>query len=164
MPSAIYLSRGTPLLFADAAQTEDVQLTLTGLVTNTGRVSARYDRGAGFTVGLYSVQLHCSLTGTNIVGAAIELYAFCSDGTNVGGEIGTADAALATDKRNNCKLIGQLVVDQTTTNIVMTSDSYVVLIPTRYFSIGVWNATTLPLTTSTSAHGVVVTPLAWESQ
>lgn len=162
--SAFYLARGTPLLFADAAQAEDVTITLSALASAAGRVSARYDRGAGSTVGLYTVQLHCALTGTNVVGAAIEIYTFCSDGTNVGGEVGTADAAFATDKRNNAKPIGLLGVDQVTTNTLMTSDALLVLIPTRYFSIGIWNATTLPFQTSTSVHGVIVTPVYWEAQ
>jgi hypothetical protein len=163
MPSALYLARGTPLLFADSAQAEDAILTLSALATVTGRVSARYDRGAGSLPGLFEWRLHCSLTGTNVVGAAIEVYCFTSDGTNVDGEVGTADAAFATDKRNNARPCGILAVDQVTTNVVMTA-SGIVLIPTRYFSMGIWNATTLPFTTSTSGHGLVMTPMYWETQ
>jgi hypothetical protein len=163
VPNKIYLASETPLLFADAAQTPTRQLTLTALAQNTGRVSAQHDRGATSGARLYEWRLRCSLTGTNVVGATIELYAFTSDGTNVDGEVGTADAALTTDKRNNGKPLGLLIVDQTTTNVIMSA-SGVVLVTARYFSLGVWNATTLPLTTGTSLHRVTMTPLVWEIQ
>lgn len=161
MPSALYLNRGTSLLFADAAQTEDVLFTLSALAANSGRVSARYDQGAGAKPGQWEWRLHLQLTGTNLPGATIEVYCFTSDGLNPDGEIGTADAAFATDKRNNGKLVGTLVVDQATTNVTMTkSDTF--LVPTRYFSMGLWNATTLPLRTDTAAHGLRMTPVWWE--
>ena len=163
MANAIYLVRGTSLLFADTAQVEDVAITLSALASGAGRVSAAYDRGAGATVGLWSWRLRWSLTGTNIVGAAVEVYCFTSDNAFEDGDVGTADATFATDKRNNAKLAGLAVVDQTTTNVVMHG-SGTILIPTRYFSMGIWNATTLPFTTSTSAHGLIMTPLNWEVQ
>jgi hypothetical protein len=159
----IWLASETPLLFADTAQTEDVALTLSGLVQNTGRVSARYDLGAASRPALLEWRLHCSLNGTNIVGAAIEVYGFTSDGANEDGEVGLADATFATDKRNNAKPCGLLVVDQTTTNVIMAA-SGLWLCTSRYFSMGVWNATTLPFTTSTTAHGLTITPVSWEIQ
>lgn len=164
MANEQYLVRGTPLLFADTAQVEDVAITLSALATVTGRVSARYDQGTGAKPALWSMQLHCALTGTNIVGATVDLYVFGSDGTYVAGEVGTADAALATDKRQNGMYVGSLVVDQTTTNVLMTSQPFTLFIPTRYFSVGVWNGTTLPFQTSTSVHGILVTPLYWQAQ
>jgi hypothetical protein len=163
MANALYLVRGTPLLFADTAQTEDVALTLSALANGAGRVSAVYDQGSGAKPALWEWRLHLQLTGTNVVGAAIEVYCFTSDNSYEDGEIGTSDAALTTSKRNNGKLAGQLIVDQTTTNTTMTA-SGTLLIPTRYFSMGLWNATTLPLKTDTAVHGLVMTPLYWELQ
>jgi hypothetical protein len=161
MPSALYLASGTSLLFADVAQAEDVLFTLSALAPNTGRVSARYDKGAGAKPGWWEWRLHVQLTGTNLPGATVEVYCFTSDGLNPDGEIGTADAALPSDKRNNGKLLGTLVVDQATTNVTM-SKSDTLLIPTRYFSMGIWNATTLPLKTDTAVHGLRMTPFWWE--
>lgn len=162
--SPIYLVRGTSLLFADAAQAEDVTLTLSALGSGAGIASALYDMGAGSKPGLFSAQLHWALTGTNIVGAAVEVYCFPSvDGTNLAGGI-TAGAAFATDKRNNAGLVGLALVDQTTTNVVMWSLPLTFFVPTRYFCMGIWDATTLPFQTSTSAHGLILTPLAWEAQ
>lgn len=163
MASKLYTAIETGILFADSAQAEDATLTLSALASLAGRVSARYDRGSGSHAALYEWRLHCSLTGTNVVGATIEIYAFPSDGTNPDGEIGTSDAALATDKRNNGKFCGLLIVDQTTTNVIMTA-SGLIYVPQRYISMGIWNATTLPLTTSTSAHGLTLTPVPWETQ
>jgi hypothetical protein len=162
MPSAIYQVLGTTLLFADTAQTEDVALTLTALGSGAGIVSALYDRGVGAKPAMYNAQLHCSLTGTNIVGAAVEIYCFpCVDGTNL--DV-TLNAAFATDKRNNAKPVGLLVVSQTTTNVMMWSDVVSIVLPTRYFAMAIWNATTLPLTTSTTIHGLTMTPWWFESQ
>src|SRR5215831_9862373 len=162
MPSAQYLQRGTPLLFADAAQTPAATLTLTGLAASAGQVSALYDRGAGATVYLWEWAFHWQLNGTNIVGTTVEIYAFWSDGTLHDGGI-TPNSSFATDKRNNAKLAGLAVTDQTTTSVTMYA-SGVIQIPTRYFAMGVWNATALAFVTSTSVHGLIMTPLYYEAQ
>lgn len=161
MPSALYLARGVSLLFADAAQAEDVLFTLSALAANSGWVSARYDQGAGAKPGQWEWRLHVQLTGTNLPGASIEVYCFTSDGLNPDGEIGTVTAALPADKRHNGMPVGTLVVDQATTNVTMTK-SGTFLVPTRYFSMGIWNATTLPLRTDTTVHGLRMTPFWWE--
>jgi hypothetical protein len=163
MPSKIYTAFEGVITFADSAQTPSAVLTLSALASGAGRISARYDRGTGSIATLYRWRATFQLTGTNVVGAAIELYVSSSDGTRPDGEIGTADAALTTDKRKNLIYAGTLIVDQTTTNTNMTA-SGVVWVPNRYFSVGVWNATTLPLTTSTSVHSVKFTPVPDESQ
>lgn len=158
-----YTTPETAIKFADSAQTPDAQITLSALATVTGRISARYDRGAGAHSGYYSWRCTMTLTGTNVVDAVIELYIATSDGTNPDGQIGSSDAALTTSKRKNLKPIGVLIVDQTTTNTAMTG-SGVFFVPERYFSLGVWNATTLPLQTSTSAHTCLITPIPFEMQ
>jgi hypothetical protein len=163
MPSKLYTALETALLFADSAQTEDATMTLSALAAGAGRVSARYDRGAGSHAALYEWRIRWALTGTNVVGAALELFAFTSDGTNADGVIGTADAALASSLRDTTTPMGLAVVYQTTTNTVMVRSGYV-YIAARYVSLGLWNATTLPLQTSTSVHGITLTPIPWESQ
>ena len=163
MANKIYTAIETALLFADAAQAEDATLTLSALGSGVGRVSARFDRGAGSHAGLYEWRLNWSLTGTNVVAATVEIYLASSDGTNPDGQIGTADAALATDKRKNLKLAGLAIVDQTTTNTVMTASGYI-WVPSRYISMAVWNATTLAFQTSTSLHQLYLTPVPDEIQ
>jgi hypothetical protein len=161
--SRIYTVRETAILFADSAQTEDATLTLSALASGAGRVSARYDRGAGAIASLYEWRLNWSLSGTNVLLAAAEIWIFTSDGTNADGIVGTADAALATGQRNAGKLAGLALVTQTTTNTVMTSSGYV-WIPSRYVSMGVWNATTLAFQTSTSLHQLYLIPVPDEAQ
>jgi hypothetical protein len=158
-----YTTPETPLKFADSAQTPNAQITLSALATLTGRISARFDRGAGAHSGYYTWRCTMSLTGTNIVDAVIELYIATSDGTNPDGQVGTADAALPAAKRKNLRPIGVLVVDQVTTNTNMTG-SGVFFVPEQYFSLGVFNATTLPLQTSTTAHTCLITPVPFEMQ
>jgi membrane carboxypeptidase/penicillin-binding protein PbpC len=97
------------------------------------------------------------------VGAAVEVWLGTSDGTNADGQLGTTTAALVTDKRNNLTPVGQLIVDQTTTNVAMTG-SWNVYVPTRYATLALWNATALPLQTSTSVHKCSMTPTPLQQQ
>jgi hypothetical protein len=159
MAAPVYVLLETPILFADSAQTPNVQFTLSALASLAGRVSAQYDRGAAAHAGWYEWRFSCQLTGTNVVGAAVELYIATSDGAAMDGQVGTVDAALATDKRNNLRPMGTLVVDQVTTNVTMTASGEIYL-PQRYLSVAVWNATTLPFKTDTAVHRLTLTPFA----
>ena len=159
----IYVNPETAITFADSAQSPSATLTFSALASGAGRISAQFDRGAGAIAMCYVWRATNSLSGTNVVGAAIEYFLATSDGTNIDGQVGTSDAALASDKRNNLKFLGLLIVDQTTTNTNMTA-SGTVCTSSRYLSIGVWNATTLAFQTSTSAHKFSLTPIPMEIQ
>jgi hypothetical protein len=161
--SKMYVSIEAPKLFADAFQAEDATWTLTGLVSGVGRISARLDLGTPTHAAFYRVRCHFQLNGTNIPGDTLEIYAATSDGTNPDGELGTTDGALVTAKRSNLVWIMNLVVDQATTNITMTASQTVMLLD-RYVQLGIWNASTLPLVTSTSVHGCTLTPAPFEQQ
>jgi hypothetical protein len=161
--SKVYVTIESPKLFADAAQAEDATWTLTGLISGAGRISARLDLGTTTHAAFYRVRCHFQLTGTNIPGDTLEIYAATSDGTNPDGELGTTDGALATAKRNNLVWIGNLVVDQATTDTTMTA-SWTVMLLDRYVQLGIWNASTLPLRASTAVHGCTLTPAPLEQQ
>ena len=45
-PNKIWLIPGTPLKFADGAQSPNVTFTLTGMTAGNGQYSARYDKDA----------------------------------------------------------------------------------------------------------------------
>jgi hypothetical protein len=158
-----YVTIESSLLFADAAQTPAATWTLSALGAGVGRISARYDRGAGAHAQDYKWRCWCQLTGTNVIGETVEWYLSSSDGTNPDGQIGTADAALVTGKRNNLIALGVLVVDQVTTNTTMTV-SGTVRVPDRYVSLGVWDASSLPFKTDTAVHGCTLTPVPSEQQ
>jgi hypothetical protein len=163
--STQYNLPGTPLLFADAAQTPAAAWTLSNRTSGTGRVSARYDKGPGAQPAWYEVRCWISLSGTpNVVGSTIEYYLSTSDGTHSDGEIGTADAALASDTRRALTPVGVLTIYQTTTNTTMTASFRNIYIPSRYFSLAMWNATGLPTETNTNKHGCTATPTSPQMQ
>jgi hypothetical protein len=161
--SKVYVTTEPSKLFADAAQAEDATWTLTGLISGAGRISARLDLGATTHAAFYRVRCHFQLTGTNIPGDTLEIYAATSDGTNPDGELGTADGALVSVKRNNLVWVGNLITDQVTTDTTMTA-SWTVMLLDRYVQLGIWNASTLPLRTSTAVHGCTLTPAPLEQQ
>jgi hypothetical protein len=159
-----YVLPGSPITFADSAQTPTRAWTLTALAAGAGRLSAQYDRGAGAGPAIWELRCKLSLTGTNTVGQTVEFYLSTSDGTDADGALGTADAALASDKRRNLLFVGVLVVDQTTTNVTMTVSFRNIYVPQRYFSLGIWNNTALPLETSTAKHRCQMTPVPIQMQ
>jgi len=161
----ILVAKGTPLLFADGAQAEDVTITLSALAAGAGRCSARYTKaGANAKSQRWEMRPHLQLTGTNVVNEVVEFYISTSDGATAQGAIATTDAALATDKRKNLTPVGNLVVDQTTTNTTMGAAFSNIQIDEAYFSVCVWNASSLPFKTDTAVHGIVMTPMDIEVQ
>ncbi len=165
-PVKVYVNPGTVLTFADSAQTPTATFTLSALGSGAGQYSARYDKGAGAQPARWQLGCHVQLTGTNVVGATIELYVVRWDmaGSNSDGNLGTTTASLATDKRRNLQFVGLLVVDQTTTNTTMAVNVENVYIPGRYFSLAMWNGTSLPLKTDTGVHGCYAAPMPPENQ
>lgn len=163
MPNKIYRAVETPIVFRDSAG--DVVITLQNLAFGAGRVSAQKDRGAGSLAQLHEVIGVFQHETAPQVGDAIELYLFQSDGTYVDGTVGTADAALTTDKRKNGMFIGAVIADTTSTATDIVARFQNVPISSRYYSIGAWNASSgdnLKNTANTSR--VIVTPMPLEIQ
>jgi hypothetical protein len=165
----ILVAPGSPVTFGDAAQTPTGgTLTLTGLATGTGQYSTRYDKGAGSKSWWWGWRCHAQLNGTNVPGDIIEWYVSTSDNASTanytdGQLLATPSASLSSNQRKNLKLMGLLIVDQTTTNTTMTASGYVE-IKDRYFQVAVWNSASLNFTGSTSVHGCSMTPLDFEVQ
>ncbi len=161
MANKVYTAIESPITFKDSGGS--AVITLQNLGTAAGRISARYDRGAGSIATWYMCRFTWQLETAGTLGEVVEVYLSTSDGTNPDGEIGTADAALGTDKRRNIKLVGFGFTDQTAAATNMTV-SWPVWIPTRYFSVGVWNATTDFLENTANASVVSLTPIPDEIQ
>lgn len=162
MANAIYRALGTTLSFRDSGG--DAVLTLQNLAAGAGRVSARYDRGAGSLPRVYEWRGVMQFETAPVVGELVEIYLFESDGTYMDGTLGTSDAALGSDKRKNGKLIGVVVVDTTsvTTDIIASG---LCLINARYFSVGVWNGSAGDnLENTANASRVNLTPMYDEVQ
>lgn len=163
MANKIYRATETPITFRDSSG--DVVLSLQNLGFGAGRVSARYDRGAGSQPRLHKIRGIFQFESAPALGEQIELYLFESDGTYMDGTLGTSDAALSSDKRRNGILIGCVIVDTTSTSTDIVASFSNVPILDRYYSIGVWNGSAgdnLKNTANTSR--VIVTPMPDEVQ
>lgn len=151
----VYRAIETPISFRDSSG--DVVLTLQNLGFGAGRVSARYDRGAGSKPRRHIVRAVMQFETAPIVGETVEIYLFESDGTYADGTVGTSDAALTSVKRNNGALIGCVVVETTSTATDIVA-SFPIDINERYYSIGVWNASAGDnLENTANASRVIVT-------
>jgi hypothetical protein len=163
MPSKVYRAVETPIVFRDSGG--DVVITLNNLGFGAGRVSARYDRGAGSVAESHEVTGVFQFETAPALGEAVELYLFQSDGTYMDGTLGTSDAALTADKRRNGILIGAVIVDTTSTATDIVARFQNVPITSRYYSIGVWNASAGDnLENTANASRVIVTPMPPEAQ
>jgi len=162
MPNKIYRAVETATTFRDSGG--DVVFTLQNLATGAGRVSARYDRGAGSLARSHEVTAVIQMETAGVVGQAVELYLLQSDGTYMDGTLGTSDAAMTTDKRRNGMLIGSVIVDTTSTATDIIARFQDVPISSRYYSIGVWNATADNLEDTANASRIIVTPMPDEIQ
>lgn len=136
MANKVYYAEETPITFKDSGGS--AVISLQNLAFGAGRISARHDRGAGSKPMRHIWRATVQFETAPVIGEVVELYVSFSDGTNPDGEIGTANAALTSDKRKNLKRIGSVIVDTTsvTTNITASGACF---IQTRYFSVGVWN-------------------------
>ena len=166
MPNKVYRAVETAITFRDS--TGDRVLTLNNLDavggTNPGRISAQYDRGAGSLAQLHEITGVFQMETAGVIGEAIEVYIFESDGTYMDGTLGTSDAALTADKRRNGMLIGAVIVDTTETATDIVARFKDVPITSRYYSIGVYNATADNLKATANASRVIVTPMPPELQ
>lgn len=163
MANKVYRAVETSITFRDSGG--DVVLTLQNLAFGAGRVSARYDRGAGSLAKLHEVIAVVQFETAPALGETVEIYLFQSDGTYMDGTLGTSDAAMSSDKRRNGLHIGSVVVDTTSTATDIIGRFLEVPITSRYYSIGVWNASAGDnLENTANASRVIVTPMPDEVQ
>ena len=163
MPNKIYISRETPIKFVDAGGT--ITLGLSGLDIDTARISDRYDQGAGSTASDFTIRATVSYANAPILGEVVDIWISTSDGAEEDGQLGIIDANVSDNNLlKNCIFVGSIVLTAITTD---QTASFIVRIPTRYFSIIVHNRAVTAgdtLTASTSASFVTVTPIPYEIQ
>ena len=167
----ILVAKGTPLLFADSFQSEDVLMTLSGLAAASGcttacnRCSARYTKtGTNLKSQRWEMRPHFQLTGTNVVGEVVEFYIATSDGTNAQGGVSTSDAAFDINVKKAFTFVGTAPVYQGTSNTTMTFAFTDIIINEAAFQVCVSNQTSLPFKTDTAVHGIIMTPMDLEVQ
>lgn len=158
----VYRHIGTPITFCETGG--DVAITLLNLAAGAGRVSVRYDRGAGDKSVLHLWQGKFQFETAAIVGEGVEIWLFESDGTLADGVIGAIDAELTAGMKYNGKLIGT-VYAQTTGTATDFVASGICEIWQQYYSIGVWNGSTGDnLENTANVNKVIITPLAMDIQ
>ena len=163
MPSKVYRAVETAITFSDSGS--DVVLALLNLAFGAGRISARYDRGAGSLCKLHEIRAIVQFETAPAIGEAVYIYLFESDGTYMNGTLGTSDAAMSADKTRNGHLVGAVIVDTTSASTDIIASFKDVPITSRYYSVGAWNgsaADNLKNTANTSR--IIVTPMPDEAQ
>ena len=162
MANEIYRAIGTPIVFSDSDGTEPI--TLQNLATGAGRLSDRYDRGAGSQPWLYIWRAVIPFETAPVVGEMVEIRKYESDGTNADAGVGASDAALTENQRSyDNSLLGIVTVNTTSTDTACIA-SGICLISERYFSVGVWNATADNMQDDANAARVIFTPIPPEIQ
>ena len=162
MANLIYYAPQTPVVFSDSDG--DVVLTLQNLGFGAGRISARVDRGAGSKPGLYRVRSVFQWVASPAATDYAEIYLAGSDGTYPDGNVGTADAALASTQLNNLQLIS-VVSAEVATGAANRIGAGLFEILDRYYSIGVFNrSATKNLVNTANVSRVILTPVPPEVQ
>jgi hypothetical protein len=126
-------------------------------------VSDVWDRGAGDKPYLYLWQGKFQFETAPVVGEAVEIWLYESDGTLVDGVVGATDAALTAGPKANGHYIGCVLVQHTTADQDHIA-SGVCEIWQRYVSVGVWNATADNLAAHNDVSQVLLTPMAHDVQ
>jgi len=165
MPSKVYRAVETPVVFRDSGGDRVLQLQNLGF--GAGVVSAQYDRGSGSLAESHEVTgvFQFETTTGTLIGTAIEIYLFQSDGTYMDGTLGTSATSMSADKRRNGILIGAVIGDTESVATDIVARFQNVIITSRYYSIGVWNSATADnLKNTANASRVIVTPMPPEAQ
>ena len=160
--SAQYRQFGTGQTYTDGGSGE-VTMTTANVTTSNGRVSAQRDWGSGAQPFRYCIWCTFQVASAPTVGNVFEIYAAVSDGTNQTGEVGTSDAGLSSDKRNNLLWLFNVLVDQTSTNTDMTGGRCLE-IPARFWSLAYWNASGVTTRNTAGSSFCEVIPYYFESQ
>lgn len=112
MAKEAYVTNGTAYLI-NGEVGADAALTAESLADAAGRVSGQLNLGAGARPYIYSWSCECQWIATPDQYGTLDIYAASApdaDSTQIDGDIGLVDAALAdVDMRRNLKYIGSVV-------------------------------------------------------
>lgn len=157
MTQKIYHIPESPITFKDSGG--DVVLTLQNLGFGAGRISARYDRGAGAQPALYRWRAVIQWENNPAASDYAEIVLSTSNGTLADGNVGTTDAALTAAQKSNCEVIGVVKAEAAAGSTNRISSGTFELYD-RYFSIGVWNGSaTMNLKNAANVSYIEVTPI-----
>lgn len=154
--SLIYTKFETPITFGDSGQS--YALALQNLAASAGVYSNRADRGAGSIATTYICRARFRKGVASVVGQAIMVYVFTSDGTDSDGTLATTGTTLTAAMTVNAFWSMPVIVESTSTGVSFIR-SAIITIPTRYFSVGVMNSTTGLLTNTANTALISLTPV-----
>lgn len=165
MANEVYLRKGTSVLFNGAPG--DVAFSMQGVANGAGRVSAQKDWGAAPRPDWYEWSCEVQWQATPTQGALLELYvagAPDADSTQIDGDIGASDAALADiDMRRNLKFIGSVVSENAAASEICVASGRFQFTQ-RYMSIVGYNAAGATINATAGNFRVDIVPIYWQGQ
>lgn len=166
MANELYLRKGTSKLVNGAAGA-DVALSMEGVTTGAGRVSAQIDWGATPRPYTYAWSCEIQFQAIPTQGLGLELYiatAPDADATQIDGDIGSTDAALGdVDMRRNLQQIGY-VVSENAAAAEKCVASGIFECDKRYMSIVGYNASGATVNATDSNFRFDIVPVYYQWQ
>ena len=166
MANESYIRKGTSVLFNGEAGA-GVAWSMEAVANAAGRVSAQKDWGAAPRPDRYSWSCEVQWQATPTQGSVLELYiatAPDADSTQIDGDIGTSDAALAdVDMRRNLRYIGSVVSENAAASEVCVA-SGTFTCDARYMSLVGYNAAGATINATDSNFRFDVVPVYDQGQ
>ena len=166
MANESYITGGTVLSINGEAGA-DYAFSMEGITNSNGRVSAQIDLGAAPRPSIYSWSAEAQMQATPTQGGTIDFYiakAPDSDSTQIDGDVGTTDAALAdVDMRRNLQYIGSIVSENAAASEKMVG-SGVFAVYDRYITIVGYNGAGATTNATDSNFQFKLTPKAFQGQ
>lgn len=166
MANEVYLRKGTSKLVNGEAGA-DVAWSMEGVANAAGRVAAQIDWGAAPRPDWYEWSCEVQWQATPTQGAILELYvagAPDADSSQIDGDVGTSDAALADiDMRRNLKFIGSVVSENAAASEVCVASGRFQF-SQRYMSLVGYNAAGATINATDSNFRFNIVPIYWQGQ
>jgi hypothetical protein len=157
---AVYDKRGTSVTFTNTGG--DKEMVARALGTTTGILSAFADRGADAAPGWYEVRAYTAWQANPATTDIMRVAVFQSDGTHSDAGVAynaSADAALTVAQIGAATKVCQPIAAHTADTGEKGSTS-LIWITSRYYAVGVYNASATKATAdSDGTTAVVVTPV-----
>lgn len=166
MANEVYLRKGTSKLVNGEAGA-DVAWSMEGVANAAGRVAAQIDWGAAPRPDWYEWSCEVQWQATPTRGAVLELYvggAPDADSSQIDGDVGTSDAALADiDMCRNLKFIGSVVSENAAASEVCVASGRFQF-SQRYMSLVGYNAAGATINATDSNFRFNIVPIYWQGQ
>lgn len=166
MANESYINKGTVLLISGAPGA-DYAWSVEGLANAAGRVSAQIDLGPAPRPDEFEWSCEVQFQATPTQGLGLELYkagAPDSDPTQIDGDIGSTDAALAdVDMRRNLKGFGYVVSENAAASEVCIT-SGIFRHTNRYLSLVAYDASGAAVNATDTNFVFILRPVYYQGQ